>query len=144
VVGKLSIAAQQQMLFFDEVKTKVDRLHSLIEQMVVAKIGQAEFMGPIGRTATDVQRIFMNGGYGVMADSANQIAMNAKRGGSMQMKIRSFRELVSSIKAAMDTNIKMIIAEEAHKEEAARAEAVAKKVRASRAMGAGGGEAKGP
>ena len=142
MVGKLSIAAQQQMVFFDEAKTKVDRLHSLIEQMVVAKVGQNELMAPIGRTATDVARVFMNGGYGVMADSANQIAMNAKRGGSLQMKIRSFRELVNSIKAAVDTRIKMIIAEEGRAQDEIKAAAVRK--RASEAMQKNEGPPKGP
>lgn len=115
MAGKLSIAAQQEMVFFEEAKKKIDHLHALIEQMAAAKIGQVELMGPIGRAATDVQRVLMNGGYGVMADSANQITMNAKRGGGMNMKIRAFRELVNSIKAAMDTRIKVMIAEDKRK-----------------------------
>ena len=115
MVGKLSIAAQQEMVFFDEARKKVDHLHSLIEQVAAAKANQQQFMGPIQRTATDVQRLFMNAGYGVMADSANQIGMQAKRGGGMNMKVRAFREIVNSIKSAMDTRVKIIIAEEAHK-----------------------------
>lgn len=115
MAGKLSIGAQQEVIFFEEAKKKVDRLHALIEQMAAAKVGQDQMMGPISRTAVDTQRLFMNKGYGVMADSANQIAMNAKRGGGMNMKIRVFRELVNSIKAAMDTRIKIVIAEDAHK-----------------------------
>ncbi len=116
MAGKMSIAAQQEMVFFDEARKKMDRLHSLVEQVAAAKTGQDQFMGPITRTAVEVQRLFMNKGYGVMADTANQIAMNAKRGGGMNMKIRTFRELVNSIKAAMETRIKVIIAEESHKE----------------------------
>jgi len=118
MAGKLSAGAQQELVFFEEVKKKVDRLHSLIEQVSAAKTGQDQMMGPINRTAVDVQRLLMNKGYGVMADSANQVAMNAKRGGGMQMKIRAFRELVNSIKAAMDTRMKMIVAEDKHKDEA--------------------------
>ncbi|MSR05722.1 MAG: hypothetical protein EXR93_01425 [Gemmatimonadetes bacterium] len=93
------------------------RLHALIEQMAAAKVGQAELNGPISRTATDVQRLFMNAGYGVMADSANQIVMNAKRGGGVPMKIRTYRELVNSIKAAMETRIKVMLAEDKRKDE---------------------------
>ena len=116
MAGKMSIQAQQTMAFFDEVKVKVDHLHSLIEQYAGAKVNQDQYLGPLGRTAVDVNRIFMNKGYGVMADTANQIAMLAKRGGSAQTKSRGFRELVNSIRAAMETNIKIIIAEEAHKD----------------------------
>ena|SRR6266581_6569901 len=117
MVGKLSIKAQHALAFFDEVKVKVDRLHSLVEQYVATKVNQDQFMGPIGHTAVDVNRLFMNAGYGVMADTANQIAMLAKRGGSPATKARGFREMVNSIKSAMDTNMKIIIAEEAHKGE---------------------------
>ena len=115
MAGKMSIQAQQTIAFFDEVKKKTDRLYSLIEQYSAAKAAQDQYLGPIGRTATDVNRLFMNKGYGIMADTANQIAMLAKRGGSANTKSRGFRELMNSIRAAMDTNIKIIIAEEAHK-----------------------------
>jgi hypothetical protein len=118
MVGKMSIQAQQTIAFFDEVKVKVDHLHSLIEQYAGAKVNQDQYLGPVGRTAVDVNRLLMNKGYGVMADTANQIAMLAKRGGSPQSKSRGFRELVNSLRSAMDTSIKIIIAEEAHKEEA--------------------------
>jgi hypothetical protein len=113
MAGKLSAGAQQELVFFEEVKKKVDRLHSLIEQCGVAKGKMQEgMMGPINRTAVDVQRLLMSKGYGVMADSANNIAMNAKRGGGIQMKMRAFRELINSIKAAIDTRMKMIVAED--------------------------------
>jgi hypothetical protein len=116
----MSIQAQQTIAFFEEVKVKTDRLHSLIEQYAAARAAQAQeqFLGPIGRTAVDVNRMLMNRGYGVMADSANQISMLAKRGGTANTKARGLRELINSIRAAMDTNIKIIIAEEAHKQEA--------------------------
>lgn len=116
MAGKMSIQAQQTIAFFDEVKVKVDRLHALVEQYAGAKTNQDQFLGPIGRTAGDVNRLFMNRGYGVMADTANQIAMLAKRGGSAQTKSRGLRELVNSIRVAMETDIKIIIAEEAHKD----------------------------
>jgi hypothetical protein len=115
MAGKMSIQAQQTMAFFDEVRVKVDRLYALVEQFVAAKSGQDQLVGPIGRTAVDVSQMFMTKGYGVMADSANQIAMLAKRGGSVNTKSRGFREMVSSIRSAMETNIKIIVAEEAHK-----------------------------
>ena len=117
MAGKMSIQAQQTLLFFDEVRVKTDHLYALIEQYAGAKSNVDQYLGPIGRTAIDVNRLFMNRGYGVMADTANQISMLAKRGGSQNTKSRGFRELISSIRSAIDTNIKIIIAEEAHKGE---------------------------
>lgn len=117
MAGKMSIQAQQTLAFFEEARVKVDRLYALVEQYAGARANQDSFLGPIGRTAVEVNQLFMGKGYGVMADSANQIAMLAKRGGSPNTKSRGLRELVSSIRAAMDTNIKIVIAEEAHKEE---------------------------
>lgn len=117
MAGKMSIQAQQTIAFFDEARVKVDRLYSLIEQYASARSKPEEFLQPIGRTATDVHRLLMNKGYGVMADSANQIVMAAKRGGPQNSKSRVFRELVNSIRSAIDTTIKVVIAEEAHKDE---------------------------
>lgn len=117
MAGKLSIKAQHALAFFDEVRVKTDRLYALVEQYAAARSNQDQFLGPIGRTAVDVNRMFMNAGYGVMADTANQIAMLAKRGGGQNTKSRGFREMVNSIRSAMETNVKVIIAEEAHKDE---------------------------
>jgi hypothetical protein len=122
MAGKLSISAQQTIAFFDEVRKKTDRLYALVEQFAAAKSGQDQLVGPIGRTAVDVGQMFMTKGYGVMADTANQIAMLAKRGGSTNTKSRGFREMVNSIRAAMETSIKIVIAEEAHKDEEKKSE----------------------
>lgn len=123
----MSIGAQQEVLFFEEAKKKIDRLHSLIEQVAAARSGQEQMMQPIGRTAVDAQRVFMGKGYGVIADACGNIAMQAKRGGGMAMKIRTLRELVNSIKAAVDTRVKVIIAEESHKADAVKEKAANEK-----------------
>jgi hypothetical protein len=122
MAGKMSIGALQTIAFFDEVRVKVDRLYALIEQYAGAKANQDSFMGPIGRTAIDVNHMCMNKGYGVLADTANQIAMLSKRGGSQNTKSRGLREMISSIRSAMETNIKIIIAEEAHKNDDKKSE----------------------
>jgi hypothetical protein len=75
MAGKMSIGALQTIAFFDEARVKVDRLYSLIEQYAGAKTNLEQYLGPITRTAVDVNRLLMNKGYGVMADTANQIAI---------------------------------------------------------------------
>jgi phage anti-repressor protein len=69
-------------------------------------------MSSLARAATDVARIFMNNGYGVMADTAKQIAMLAKRGTGKQMKLRTLREFIVSARQAMEHAEKMIIEED--------------------------------
>jgi hypothetical protein len=69
-------------------------------------------MSPIARTATEVARLFMNNGYGIMADHSNQIAMMAKRGVGKVTKLRAFRESIASVRAAMEHAEKMVMEEE--------------------------------
>ena len=117
MAGKMSIQAQQALAFFDEVRVKTDRLYALIEQYAAAKANVDQILGPIGRTAIEANQMLMSKGYGVMADTANQIAMLAKRGGSQNTKSRGLREFVTSMRSAMEMNIKIIVSEEAHKNE---------------------------
>ncbi len=110
---KLSAKAQQKLEVLTEARRKWDRVHALVEQYGSMKTGEDAFLSQIYRTATDVARIFMNNGYGVMADSANQLAMLAKRGSSKQTKLRSMRELIASVKAAIEHAEKMVAQEDA-------------------------------
>jgi tRNA nucleotidyltransferase (CCA-adding enzyme) len=114
---KLSAKAQQKLDVLTEARRKWDRVHSLVEQYSSANTGEDAFLSQIYRTATEVARIFMNQGYGVMADSANQLAMLAKRGSSKQTKLRAMRELVVSVKAAIEHAEKMVAQEDAKESE---------------------------
>ncbi len=109
---KLSAKAQLKIDVLTEARRKFDRIHALVEQYAGTSRGEDAFLSPLARTATDVARLFMNNGYGIMADQANQIAMLAKRGAGKQTKLRTFRELIASVRQAMDHAEKMIIEEE--------------------------------
>lgn len=109
---KLSAKAQLKIDVLTEARRKFDRIHALVEQYAGTSHGEDAFLSPLARTATDVARLFMNNGYGIMADQANQIAMLAKRGVGKQTKLRTFRELIASVRQAMDHAEKMIIEEE--------------------------------
>jgi hypothetical protein len=62
----------------------------------------------------------MNNGLGVMADSANQVAMGAKRGGHTQAKYRQLRELVGGLRVAIDRAEKNVLdAERQHEHDEA-------------------------
>ncbi len=110
---KLSAKAQEKLEILTEARRKWDRVHSLVEQYGSVKTGEDTFLSQIYRTATDVARIFMNNGYGVMADQANQLAALAKRGSSKQSKLRTMRELIASVKAAIEHAEKMVAQEDA-------------------------------
>jgi hypothetical protein len=109
---KLSAKAQLKIDVLTEARRKFDRIHSLVEQYAGTSHGEDTFLSPLARTATEVARLFMNNGYGIMADQANQIAMLAKRGVGKQTKLRTLRELIVSVRQAMDHAEKMIIEEE--------------------------------
>ena len=109
---KLSAKAQLKLDMFMIARRKYDRIHSLVEQYAGLKKGDEAMMGPLSRTATEVARMFMNNGYGIMADQTNQIGMLAKRAVPKPSRLRSFRELVASVRAAMDHAEKMIIEED--------------------------------
>ena len=115
---KLSAGAQLKIDVLTEARRKFDRIHSLVEQYGATGKGDDALLSPLTRAATDVGRLFMNNGYGIMADHANQIAMLAKRGVGKQLKLRTFRESVASVRAAIEHAEKMIVDEEKKAHEA--------------------------
>jgi hypothetical protein len=115
---KLSAMAQLKLDMLTEARRKYDRIHSLVEQYGAATSGEDALMSALSRTATDVGRLFMNNGLGIMADHSNQIAMLAKRGVGKPMKLRTFRESVASVRAAIEHTEKTIMDEEKKAHEA--------------------------
>jgi hypothetical protein len=111
MAGKLSAKAQQKLDILAEVRRKTDRLHSLVEQYASQK--QDFYASQIARGGAEVGRLLMNGGYGVMADYANQLSMAAKRGGATQTKFRMLRDAVASLRPAIDRAEKAVYAEDA-------------------------------
>lgn len=109
---KLSAKAQLKLDVLLEARRKLDRIHALVEQYAGTSRGEDALLSPLARTATDVGRLFMNQGYGIMADHANQIAMMAKRGAGKQTRLRTFRELVASLRQAVEHAEKTIIEED--------------------------------
>lgn len=110
MVGKkLSSQAQLKMDALTEVRRKWDRVYGLVEQYGNARTGEDTYLSQIARAATDVSRILMNNGLGIMADTAKQMAMLAKRGTGKQTKLRAMREFIVSLRQALERTEKMII-----------------------------------
>ncbi|MDH3495514.1 MAG: hypothetical protein OER21_02010 [Gemmatimonadota bacterium] len=110
---KLSTQAQQELEVLTQARRKVDRLHSLVEQYAAMKKGQDAYAALIARAATELGRLLLLNGMGVMADSANQLAMLAKRGGATQGKIRGLREYVANLRPAVERAEKAVHEREA-------------------------------
>ncbi len=104
---KLSTKAQQKLAALEEAKRKLDRVYSLIEQY--ASSGLDHLASSIKRTGTEVGRLFMNNGFGVMADHANQLGMTARRGGPTQAKFRMLRETLAALRGEMDRAEKSVV-----------------------------------
>lgn len=110
MASKLSAKAQQKVDGLIEAQRKLERIHGMVEQYASTK--QDYFCGMIARTAADVGRVFLNNGFGVMSDHANQLGMLAKRGGATQSKFRGLRELVASLRGELERKQKAVITED--------------------------------
>ncbi len=100
--SKLSSKALRILEALEEARRKWDRVHSLVEKVAVARTSQDMFLSQISRAAAEVNRLFMSNGLGPLADTANQLSMLVRRGGSMQSKVRSMREMVVSVRNGME------------------------------------------
>jgi hypothetical protein len=109
---KLSSSAQRKLDALVEARRKMDRIHSLVELAASQPSGQDMYLGQIRRAAADVGRVFMNNGYGPLADATNQMSLATKRSGKIQTRIRSLRELVASIKGGMERAEKAVYEED--------------------------------
>lgn len=107
---KLSSKAQQKLELLVQAQRKTDRLYSLVEQYAGASADH--FASMISRAATELGRVLLNAGFGVMADHANQMAMLARRGGATQSKFRGLRELVNHLNGELDRARKKVESED--------------------------------
>lgn len=97
---QLSTQDQQKLAALEEAKRKLERVYSLIEQY--ASSGLDHLAGSIKRTGTEMGRLFMNNGFGVMADHANQLGTVARRGGATQAKFRMLRETLAALRGELE------------------------------------------
>jgi hypothetical protein len=119
MVGKLSIAAQQELEAIVMARRKLDRIHGLVEQFAMSPKGQDQLAIMVGRAALELGRLLLGRGLGVIADQANQLGMLARRGGTTQTKIRGMKDYVASLRPALERAERAVYdkeAQEAHGE----------------------------
>ncbi len=105
-MAKLGAKATMKLEMLEDSQRKVERIRALTEQYAGARSGQDQFMMNIIRTATYLQRALMMNGFGTMADSANQIVMLARRGGTPATKARNLREHTGTLMGALERGMK--------------------------------------
>jgi hypothetical protein len=137
VAGKRSTQAKQALETLEEARRKLDRVYALVEQYAAARDHQDTMAPPISRAASDVARVLLADGYGVLGDTANQISMLAKRGGATMSKFRGLREMTASIRAGIESEQKIILSEIARAGQAAADESAAPKDPGSQAPPSG-------
>jgi hypothetical protein len=110
---KLSAKAQERIDFLDKVAKKLDRLHSLTEQLAAAKSGGDQLSSQIARECQQLRQGAIINNLGPLADAVGQMGMAVKRGGSPQTKARALREGMSSARPMVERLIKATLEAEA-------------------------------
>jgi hypothetical protein len=111
-MAKLSANAQRKLDVLEEARRKWDRIHSLVELAGSQRTGQDMYVSQIRRAAEDVNRVFLNGGFGPLAEEAKQMALATKRGGTIRTKVNAMRELVVSVRTGMERAVRLVHEEE--------------------------------
>jgi len=103
MAGKLSSDARMKIAAIEDARRQWDRIYALVEQLGSPSAGDAQALsGQIARAAQSASRMFLTGGLGTMATESDQLAVLARRGGSLQTKIRMMREVVASVRLNME------------------------------------------
>ncbi|UCG89262.1 MAG: hypothetical protein JSW71_12265 [Gemmatimonadota bacterium] len=111
-MAKLSANAQRKLDVLEEARRKWDRIHSLVEMAGSQQTGQDMYVSQVRRAAEDVNRVFLSGGFGPLAEDAKQMALATKRGGTIRTKVNAMREIVALVRVGIERAEKAVHEEE--------------------------------
>lgn len=94
---KLSARQQAQLAFLQTLPPKIQRMHSVVEQMATMHADDTTVRGFI-RILDEVKAGAGALSLTSLADTAGLMGTMARRGGGLQMKVRGLRELLGSLK----------------------------------------------
>lgn len=94
---KLSSRQQAQLGFLQTLPPKFQRIHAVIEEMGALRADDMVVRGLI-RMLDQIKAGASGLSLTGLADTAGLMAMMARRGGGLQMKVRGLRELLGSLK----------------------------------------------
>jgi hypothetical protein len=105
MAGKLDGPGTVKMQTLEEAGLVVQRLHGIVEQMAMAVSNQkssAAYGLQLRRAGTPLIGL-LKGHFGPVSDYVVNMLLVATRGGSEQMKVRSLREAIGSLKQQLET-----------------------------------------
>jgi hypothetical protein len=111
---RLSATDHRKLAGLEEARVKWTHVHSLVERVATMAAAQSEMvlMQQIGRAAAEVGRLLDDCGYSALADSASGIRMLVRRTNVTQMKIRTMRDAVAEVRAAIEQAERRLQAEQ--------------------------------
>jgi hypothetical protein len=101
----LSAAQQSQLAFLQLLPPKFQRINSIIEQMQNPKLDETLVRGMIrvlDEMKAGASQLKING----LADALGNMGSVARRGGGLQVKIRSLRDCIGTVKANYEAALK--------------------------------------
>jgi hypothetical protein len=105
MVPKLSSRQQAQLAFLETLVPKLQRVHSLVEQMASPRVDEAILRG-LGRLLDDIKgnatALSMSG----LAETAGRMGMLVRGGGGLPLKVRGLRELTGGLKLSYDAALR--------------------------------------
>jgi hypothetical protein len=102
---KLSSRQLSQLAYLDTLPPKFERIHNVIEQMAGQQADESVVRG-LGRVLDEIKAQSQAMGLGGISDTAGYMGTMARRGGSLQMKVRGLRELLGSLKTNYEGAVK--------------------------------------
>lgn len=127
MAGNLSPGAQLKLNEVREFLNKVQRMYGLVELYATSKTGQDQYEQPIRRGFDQLKREFMGAGYDALAQVAGAMAMAVKRTGPHQMRSRTLREGVGSLKQQLELESRSIVSTDQAEQEKRKKEEEAEK-----------------
>jgi hypothetical protein len=105
MVPKLSSRQQAQLAFLELLVPKLQRVHSLVEQLASPRVDEA-VLRALGRLLDDIKGNATALSLGGLADTAGRMGMLVRGGGGLALKVRGLRELDSSLKISYDAALR--------------------------------------
>ncbi|HXE59044.1 MAG TPA: hypothetical protein VNK43_13670 [Gemmatimonadales bacterium] len=103
---KLSSRQQAQLAFLQTVPPKLERAHTVIEQMAILQADELTVRN-FARMLDELKVQAAGLGLTGIADTAGIMATMARRGGGVQMKVRGLRELLGSMRTNYEGALKL-------------------------------------
>ena len=103
---KLSSRQQAQLAYLELLPQKLQRIHSVVEQLAAPRVDEALMRG-LGRLLDEIKLNAAGLSLGGLADTAGRMGMLVRAGGGMPMKVRGLRELQGSLKINYDAALRI-------------------------------------